>query len=464
MHQARRAGEEGGMGTWVGRTASGIATAVRDGSAKPQQVVHEHLDQIERLEPQIGAFVRLRRERSEAEAEELSARADLGSLPLAGVPIAVKDNVPVAGEPTRYGSPATPDTPAAEDHEVVRRLRAAGAVVVGLTRLPELGVWGITEDANGVARNPWALERTAGGSSGGSAAAVAAGMVPVAHGNDGLGSIRIPAACCGLAGIKPGAGVVPSMVGRTSWRGLAENGPLATTVEDTALLLSVMADRPDLAVVATPGRPLRIAASTQVPLPGLRVDPQLGRAVVETAVTLRRAGHQVDHADPPVSAGTAAALIAWYTASTAEEAAGLDEGLLEQRQRRHAQVGRAMLRLGRVREVDRDRWKEQAAEFFSTYDLLLTPVLTGLPPRAEGWRDRSWAVNLWANVRWAPFCGGWNFAQYPAATVPAARHSSGLPIGVQLVAAPGGEALLLSVARQLEELRPWPRHAPLAQT
>src|SRR5690606_17038967 len=143
------------------------------------------------------------------------------------------------------------------------RLRAAGAIVVGMTRMPELGVWGTSDGATGIARSPWAPERSAGGSSGGSAAAVAAGMVPVAHGNDGLGSIRIPAAACGLFGLKPGPGVVPCGLGPTDWCGLVENGVLATTVEDAALVLSVMAARPDLAAVAEPARPLRSDVSVR---------------------------------------------------------------------------------------------------------------------------------------------------------------------------------------------------------
>ena len=449
------------MDSWVGRTVGEIAQAVRDGAADPTEVTRQHLEQIDRLDGRIGAFVRVRRERALAEAEDLTAR-DVAPLPLAGVPVAVKDNVPVAGEPTRHGATVTSGAPSAQDHEVVRRLRAAGAVVVGVTRMPELGVWATSEDAAGVARNPWDLARTPGGSSGGSAAAVAAAMVPAAHGNDGLGSIRIPAASCGLVGIKPGAGVVPSAVGRTSWRGLTENGPLATTVEDLALLLSVMADRPELATVSLPPRPLRIAASTLVPLPGLRVQREIAGAVVAAAADLQRAGHRVVRADPPYSQAVAAAVVAWYTASTADETAGLDESGLEPRQRRHAQLGRVAQRLGMVRDGDRDRWQDQVARFLSDFDVLITPVTTAEPLPAAGWRDRSWLANFWSNARWAPLTGAWNLAGYPAATVPVATHLDGMPIGVQLVARPGGEALLLSVAGVLQSLRPWRRHAPLS--
>jgi amidase len=451
------------MGTWVGRTVVDIAAAVRAGEVSPVEVVDQHLQQVDRLEPEVGAFVTVRREAARVEAAALAVRVDLASLPLAGVPVAIKDNIAVAGEPTRFGARVTPDTPARHDHEVVQRLRAAGAVVLGITRMPELGVWGTSEDAfGGVARNPWHLDRTPGGSSGGSGAAVAAAMVPVAHGNDGLGSIRIPAACCGLVGVKPGADVVPSGVGRTSWRGLAENGPLATTVEDAALVLSVMAGRPDLAAVAPPSGSLRIAASTTIPLPGVRIDPQITATFLAAVTALRQAGHETRRADPPYTRATANAIIAWYTASTADETAAFDEALLEPRQRGHARVGRAMLRLGRVRQRDRDRWQQQVAAFFGGHDLLVTPMMSAMPPAASGWRERSWQANLWGNARWVPYPGAWNFARCPALTVPIGMHSSGMPIGIQVVGPVGSEALLLSLAVQLETLLPWPRHAPLA--
>jgi amidase len=449
-------------GKLVGRTAREIAEAVRSGGATPGDAVREHLEQIEALNDRVGAFVRIRRDRALAEADALGARSDLAELPLAGVPIAIKDNVQVKGEPTRFGCPQTPMDPAPADHELVARLRAAGAVVVGITRMPELGVWGTTEDVWGVARNPWRLELTPGGSSGGSAAAVAAAMVPAAQGNDGLGSIRIPAACCGLFGMKPGLSVVPAGVGRTSWRGLAENGPLATTVDDAGLLLSVMAADPSLARVDPPKGKLRVAVSTKVPLAGVKVDPEILGAVDATAEALADAGHEVTRADPPYSQSTASATVAWFCAALADETNGLDEARLEPRQRRHAQIGRTLERLGRVRQKDRDRWKQRSAEFFGKHDVLVLPVTTRQPLPAAGWADRSWSANFWANARWVPFLGAWNFAQVPAAAVPAGMHSNGTPMSVQLVAPNGGEALLLSVAKQLEQARPWPRHAPLA--
>ena len=206
-------------------TAAETADAVRRGDLSAVDAVEAALDRIAEHDPAIGAFQVVRAERARAEAARIDADPNRASLPLVGVPIAVKDNLPVSGEPMRIGSAATDPTPQAVDHEVVRRLRAAGAVIVGLTRVPELCVFGATDSVFGLTHNPWNRERTPGGSSGGSAASVAAGMVPVAHGNDGMGSIRIPAACCGLVGVKPGLGTVPAELGNGSWFDMAENGP-----------------------------------------------------------------------------------------------------------------------------------------------------------------------------------------------------------------------------------------------
>jgi len=245
----------------IGQTAVALAGLVRSRRVSPVDIVQAHLERVAAFDDRVGAFQVVQATRALAEAESLAARGDLAELPFAGVPVAVKDNVPVAGEPMRNGSSATPTGPCETDHEVVRRLRAAGAIILGKTRVPELCAWGTTDSAFGITRNPWNLRRTAGGSSGGSAAAVAAAMLPVALGNDALGSIRIPAACCGLIGIKPGSGVVPSGVGANGWFGMSENGPLATTVGDTALMLSVLAGRRDLATPVEPRR-LRVALST----------------------------------------------------------------------------------------------------------------------------------------------------------------------------------------------------------
>jgi amidase len=194
----------------------------------------------------------------------------------------------------------------------------------------------------------------------------------------------------------------------------------------------------------------------------VKVEPEILAAVDATAKALADAGHHVTRADPPYSQSAANAIVAWYCASTADETKGLDEKKLEPRQRRHAQIGRTLEKLGRVKQKDRDKWKQRCGEFFSKFDVLVTPVMTKQPIAAAGWPDRSWKANFWGHASWVPFAGAWNFAQYPGASVPAGMHSNGTPLSVQLVGPGGSEAVLLSVAKQLEQARPWPRHAPLA--
>jgi amidase len=360
----------------------------------------------------------------------------------------------------RLGSAGSDPEPQQQDHEVVRRLRRAGAVVVGITRLPELGVFGTTDSSFGVTRNPWDRMRTPGGSSGGSAAAVASGTVPVAHANDGMGSIRIPAACCGLVGIKPGTGVVPSELGRGSWFGMAENGPLATTVADAALVLSVLAGRSELAEVEEPNN-LRIAVSTKAPLALTPVDKHWAAAARESADLLRGAGHTVSANDPPYGQLLPPAeLVRWFAGTSVDVEELAEPKRIAARTRRHAAVGRVARRIGLPRENGRARWQSRAERFFADFDVLLTPTLAQPPVPAKAWSERGWLANLLSNARYAPFAAPWNLAGWPAMSVPAGLDPSGLPLGVQLVARPGGESTLLGLAAQLERLRPWPRTAP----
>jgi amidase len=440
-------------------TATALSAAVRAGSTSPLDAVRESLRRIDERDAELGAFQVVRRDAATREAAGLQAAGT--DLPLADVPVAIKDNIPVEGEPMRDGSAATEGWPQKADHEVVRRIRAAGGIVVGLTRVPELCVWGATDSVYGVTRNPWDLDRTPGGSSGGSAAAVASGQVPIAHGNDGMGSIRIPAACAGLVGIKPGQGVVPCDLGETDWYGLSENGPIATTVADTALLLSVMADDPSLADLDADLGPLCIAVSTKPPLQGVTVDREHVRALFQTAGALKTEGHAVERFDPVYPNGAAIAGLARWFAGTWSDAQHLDQSLLEPRNRTHAAIGRRIVERGLLSEKPRDAWKAKAAEIFETFDVLMTPVLATPPIESKRWSDENWATSMAANVRYAPFAAAWNVASFPAMSVPAGVHPQyGTPMSVQLVAAPGKERLLLSLAARIEALRPWQRVAP----
>ncbi len=439
--------------------ATELVRLVQTGEVRASELARTSLQRVAALDTRINAFQHVLGHASLQAAQGLEQRGDLKTLPLAGLPIAIKDNLAIKGTPTRCGSSAVSTAPAAADHEIVRRVVAAGAVLIGKTRMPELGLWGTTDGAWGITRNPWSEWRSPGGSSGGSAAAVAAGMVPLALGNDGLGSIRIPAACCGLFGLKPGSGLVPANVSSNDWWGFTENGPLATTVEDAALLLSVIAERPDLAEVHEPA-PLRIALSTISPGPGITVDPEHERATYACAQLLRGAGHTVEIADPPYSTRIAMAVLGHWFQATALEIASLDPSRLESRTRTHARWGPLAERMDYTGPRWREEWRKEVAPLFKRFDVLLTPTLATPPPAARAWAQRSWMSNLVTNIRFAPFSAPWNLAGYAAASVPAGLHSMGTPMGVQLVGLPGRESTLLGLARTLERLMPWPRHAP----
>jgi amidase len=453
---------------------------VRRGDTSATAVVADHLDQIRSYDKIIGAFREVRAPAAVTEAEIVDELPELSNLPLAGVPIAIKENVPVTGLPTWYGSAAVRQPVATGDHEVVRRLRGAGAIVVGTTRMPELGVWALTDDCSeegpldrglrsappaggrsGITRNPWRTDRTPGGSSGGSAAAVAAGLVPIAHGNDGFGSVRIPAACCGLVGIKPGRGVVPADVG-AGWYGMVENGILATGVEDAAIGFAVIAGRTP-APLAEPGR-LRFAVSLRSPAAGIRADAGARLALASTVRELVGLGHSAVRADPSYPLWLQSRGIATWFGGVYEDATALDVDLaaLQPRTRRHAALGERAVRHGLVRAEDRESWRENVIAWLADgrYDVLVTPALAGPPPVAAAWSKRSWTANMVACARFAPYAAPWNLAGLPAMVVPAGVRPDGLPAAVQLVGRPGTELDLLAVARQLERVAPWRRHAP----
>jgi amidase len=285
-------------------------------------------------------------------------------------------------------------------------------------------------------------------------------MVVAAHGNDGMGSIRIPSACCGLVGIKPGLGVVPADVGNGAWFDMAENGPLATTVDDCALLLSVMAGRPELAEVATPAR-LRIAVSTRNPLAGFPVAKTWASVARDTAAALRDAGHTVRQANPPYGQRIATSgIVRWLAGAELDARLLADRSAMTGPTRRHAAAGRIALRAGFPTPKGRELWQRKSEQFFAEHDVLITPALAQSPIRALAWSQRGWLANVVANARYAPFAAPWNLAGWPAMAVPAGVGRDGLPLSVQLVGRPGTEALLLSLAGQLQALRPWRRTAP----
>jgi amidase len=446
----------------VGLPATEIARLVRSGEVTAVDVVRAHLAHIEAVDARIGAFRVLRRDMALAEAHAIDTALTRFALPLAGVPIAVKDNVAVAGEICTDGSPACTRGPEPRDHPVVARLRKAGAIVVGITRAPELCLYAATDGPGAVSRNPWDTALSPAGSSGGSAAAVASGSVPLAHGNDGMGSLRLPAAACGLVTLKPGRGVVPADIGADSWSGMAENGALATTVADLAVAHAVLAGE-EPGPLVTPGRPLRIGLSTRSPVPGVRADAATRAAVDAVVATLTAAGHTVIRKDPPITPGVAAgAMTRWMIgAENDAEHLGVDRAALQPRSRTHARIGRMVRRARLVRPATAERFRERMVGFFDDVDVLLSPVTTGPPLAARPWHERSFLANITANARWAPWTPAWNLAGLPALVLPAGSRPDGLPVAVQFVGPPGAEGRLLWLAGELERQQPWRRYAPV---
>jgi amidase len=437
-----------------------LAELVRSGQVQPRELVELFLRRIESLNPQLNAFRTTMPEQALAEAAAASTDG-----PLAGVPIAIKDSMQLAGEPTTWGSRSY-GPPAASDAEAVRRLREAGAIPIGITNVPELTIWPWTaSDANGVTRNPWDSSRTPGGSSGGSAAAVAAGIVPCATGSDGGGSIRIPAACCGIVGMKPTRDLVALAPATEHWLGLTAYGPLARTVGDSALLLEVMAGRGTYceAAAAAPGR-LRIAVSRKIP-PGAIASlsgDQRG-AFDRTVALLAELGHEVSERDPSYGTGGIVFTQIWLR-GIYEDTLGIpDRSKLERTTRRMAAAGRLLVpdrRVGKLRGETRARTSSRILALWDEVDVLMTPGLVSTAIAAEGGHGRGALRAFNLAGRFTPWTPPFNVTGQPAVAIPAGFGSDGLPLSVQLVGRPGAEELLYSLAGQIEVARPWADRRP----
>lgn len=431
---------------------------LRHGRLTATELLELSLARIARLDGQLRAFRTVLTDSARAEAAAADAALAAGDArPLLGVPVAVKDNVAVAGVAPSMGT-GSPQPVEAQDAELVRRLRAAGAVVVGTTNLPELALWPFTESATwGVTRNPWSPGHTSGGSSGGSATAVAAGMVAAATASDGGGSIRVPAACTHLVGLKPQRGRVP--LGPTTaevehWQGLSSAGVLTRTVADQALVLSVLAGTP---LAATePGR-LRIAWSTRGAVP-TGLSPAQRGALQGTLTVLWGLGHEVFEADPDLSA-VQASFLARYLVGVAEDLAGLaDPARTELRTRAVAAVGRRLPRTLLTRALlAGERAAVRLAALPAGADVLVTPVLPGPPQRV---RAHHGLATVATAGRVVPYTVAWNVTGQPAMSVPAGLTRDGLPLAVQLIARPGEEELLLGLAAQLERATDFPLRRP----
>ena len=444
------------------------AELVRRGEVSSRELVELALDRIDTLDPELRAFVAVYPDRARVEADRADARRARGEAgALLGVPIAVKDEFDLEGEVTGRGTSAF-NAPAAVDAEVIRRLRDAGAVLVGKTAMPELGLWPFTESlACGVTRNPWDHERTPGGSSGGSAAAVAAGLVPAALGVDGAGSIRIPAACCGLFGLKPQRDRVPRTPHDRDGSHWICFGTLTRTVRDTALMLDVLAD-PDAGgtwedAARTPPGPLRIGVAATFPAGTRgRLSAEVAAAVQDTATLLSSLGHDVFEADTGFLVRDVPTTLGLLFRGVHEFVAEVQRPQrLERRTRALARPG-ALIGAGLLDRLPR---AEQAMvarvlERFKQFDVLLTPVTSEPAVPAQLMEGRgATATFLWESS-WVPFTVLWNQTGQPAASVPAGFTRDGLPLAVQLVGRPHSDRTLLALSAQLEEARPWATRRP----
>lgn len=469
--------------TWPDATAA--ARDVREGKVSPAELVDDAIARIEKVNPQLNAVIHERFDKARAEAA-----GDLPDGPFRGVPLLLKDlGASSAGDPLHYGNRALKAAGhrAPADDEKVRRFRRAGFVIVGRTNTPEFGSTITTEpEVYGAAHNPWNLDYSTGGSSGGSAAAVAAGLTAVAHANDGGGSIRIPAANCGLVGLKPSRGRVslgPEF--GEQWMGGVIDHAVTRTMRDSAAVLDAISGMAtgDPYTAPPPARPfaeevgadpgkLRIGILDHPALAGVEGDPQCGAAVRETGQILEGLGHSVEH-DFPSAMGDPEFNANFPTVMAADMAADLDHWAevlgrpltdddMELTNRIFAALGRGLTAaqyLGAVRALH--RWSRRMAEWWAGgFDLLVTPVLNGPPPRLGELTDPEHGMErLLALLQYTPH---FNISGQPAVSLPLAWSDEGLPIGVQFVAAYGGEDLLIRVASQLEAAHPWAeRHPPV---
>jgi amidase len=463
------------------------AELIATGEIASRELVELYLERIARLDRKLNAFRVVLGERALLEADQADARRGAGGQrPLLGVPIAVKDDIDVAGEVTGFGTRAYGE-PVAKDAEIVRRARAAGAVVIGKTNVPELCAVPWTESpTRGATCNPWALERTPGGSSGGTAAAVAAGLIGAGLGSDAGGSIRCPAAYCGLFGLKTQRGRVPLAPSVDAWLGLSVDGVLTRSVADSALFYDAIADGP-----ADPGAPpvahgsflealgpyanapgapapapraLRIAVASRLPpSPLSRLHEDNSAALAETVELLRGLGHEVNECEldygplmPPPE------FTVRFLRSRHEDAVALAHPeRLERRMRTIARlgglIGPGVVAWARGREA---AYAARLNQPLADHDVLLTPVTPAPAPRIGACEGRGWVSTTLVAGGIVSYLLSWNLTGQPACSVPAGFASDGLPRAVQLVGRPSDEATLCSLAAQLEAARPWADSRP----
>ncbi|MCQ4045410.1 amidase [Streptantibioticus rubrisoli] len=452
------------------------AAAIRSGELSPVELTEHYLTRIDRLNGAVGAYLTVTPERALGDARRAERRlAEEGDPPpLLGVSVPVKDLTPVPGVRFTMGSAVFADHVANTSSRQAELLQDAGTVLLGKTNTPEFGLPAYTESLVGPpARTPHDLSRGAGGSSGGAAAAVAAGLASAAHGSDGGGSIRIPASCCGLVGLKPSRGrISPAPLGDVS--GLGVPGALARTVRDAAVLLDVMSPQVpgDPTPLAPPERPfldwcdalrrtprrLRIARWARPDVPGVTVDTRILEVYEKTSTLLAELGHEVVDVPQPLDPGDRDAFTpVWAVLSALPPVPAEREPELTPMTRWLRAQGQAASGLDYVRALAAmQAVGRKFATAIAGYDAVLTPTLAQLPPPVGALRDDADpAADFAAQVAFTPFTGPWNIAGLPAISLPVGWSDSGLPIGMMLGAAHGAEGPLLALAAQVEAATPW---------
>jgi amidase len=456
------------------RSALDQAALIRRQEISPLELVTLYLERIQQLDAQLGSFFTVTAEQALADAKAKTdqlAKAEIADLPpFFGVPIAIKDLTAVQGVRCAYGNAAMLHHVSAQDDAVVTRIRQAGFTILGKTSVSEFGSLPYTEPVGlPPARNPWNLNHTAGGSSGGAAAAVAAGLCPIAQGSDGGGSVRGPAFCCGVVGIKPARGRVSFAPVGDHQSGISANGILARTVTDAAALLDVMAGYvagdpywlpdpdPSFLQVARQGQSaqsLRIAYSTEAPPIG-RADSDCEQAVLKTAKRLANLGHDLEPACPDFSGLVEPFIVIWRAGIGMVELppaalSPFNRWLLEQRDSSGDYL-KAVLQIQLI--------ARRIAAFFEHYDALLLPVYLHPAIQIGEWANLSPEETLQRIIQWIAPCPPFNASGQPAIAIPTGFSAAGLPLGVQLVGRPADEATIIALAAQLEAAHPW-QHCP----
>jgi aspartyl-tRNA(Asn)/glutamyl-tRNA(Gln) amidotransferase subunit A len=457
-----------------------VAAAVRARKVSPVEVAGAVLKRIERLNPQLNAFCTVTADEALATARKLEAAIARGEDvgPLAGVPVSIKDLLYVKDTRITFGSKLFESNVAAEDAPVVQRLRRAGAVIVGITNSPEFGWKGVTDNrVFGIARNPWRLELTPGGSSGGASSAVAAGLGPIGIGTDGGGSLRIPGAFTELVGYKAAFGRVPNYPG-SGVDSLRHTGPLTRTVADTALALDVLAgpderDPSSLPADATTTKESYLASLDQG-VRGLRVgysatlgyawvDPEVAAIAADAAKHFAATGAKVEELE--IDWGDCYDVWSvFFYGGIAARVAGLPKERRELLDPGLAPIVERGLKLSAVDYVNalvaRNLFWQKVRATFEKYDLLLTPTLS-VPPFAVG-RDRPQmpAGIDGTELRWSPFTYPFNLTGQPAVSVPCGRTKADLPVGMQIVGRRFADAAVLRAARAWEQIQPWAERRP----